>query len=358
MPKQSFSRALLDWYERHKRPLPWRTSKDPYIIWLSEIILQQTRVEQGLPYFHRFVEKYPTVEDLAQAPLDEVLKQWEGLGYYSRARNMHRAARQVAGADQGFFPDTAQGLAQLPGVGPYTSRAIASMAYGEAVAVLDGNVFRVMSRLEAEEAPINKPQNRALFQELVEQRLDHQRPGTFNQAIMELGALVCTPRKPACAQCPVQEHCKAYAAGNQEKYPVKVRRKAKKDRYLHYLFLRQEDKVALEQRQEGIWQGLYQFPLVEATAALSPRELGAQAEKEGLLSRPEEVSQASSVLPPHALTHQQLHLQVFEVNLAHGEAPGAEGLEWVSVGRLKELAFPRPLRRWLDQKQLILPFPK
>lgn len=358
MPNQSFSRGLLDWYERHKRPLPWRATSDPYIIWLSEIILQQTRVEQGLPYFHRFLENYPTVEDLAEAPLDQVLKHWEGLGYYSRARNMHRAAQQVAKERRGVFPDTAQELAQLPGVGPYTSRAIASMAYGEAVAVLDGNVFRVLSRLEADARPINKPQHRALFQEMVEQRLDQDRPGAFNQAMMELGALLCTPRKPNCGQCPVQEHCKAYAEGRQEKYPVKERKKPKRHRYLHYLFLRHQGNVAVEQRQKGIWKGLYQFPLVESLAGLSARELADQAEKEGLLPRSADIDQAGSVLPPHALTHQQLHLKVFEVDLARGEAPRSEVLEWVPLARLKELAFPRPLRRWLDQKQLILPFPK
>jgi A/G-specific adenine glycosylase len=338
--------------------LPWRTSQDPYIIWLSEIILQQTRVEQGLPYFHRFLENYPTVKDLAQAPLDEVLKHWEGLGYYSRARHMHRAAQEVAGPGQGVFPDTAQGLAQLPGVGPYTSRAIASMAYGEAVAVLDGNVFRVLSRLEAVEAPINKPQNRALFQEMVEQRLDHQRPGDFNQAMMELGALVCTPRKPDCAHCPVQASCKAFREGFPEKYPVKEGKKSKKQRYLHYLFLKHKGKVAVEQRKQGIWNGLYQFPVVEAQAALSPKELEEQASREGLLPTPAALEHAPTVLPPHALTHQQLHLQVFEVNLTRVAASSPEKLEWVPWAHLKELAFPRPLRRWLDQKQLILPFPK
>lgn len=349
---------MLAWYERNQRPLPWRESKDPYVIWLSEIILQQTRVQQGLPYFERFRARYPTVKDLAAAPLDEVLRLWEGLGYYSRARNMHRAARQVVYEGKGVFPANAEELQKLPGVGPYTARAIASMAFEEPVAVLDGNVFRVISRLEADARPVNKPAHRAHFQELTEKRLDRERPGAFNQALMELGALVCTPRQPDCGQCPVRSHCQAFQRGEQEQFPVKEGRKAKEERFLHYLFLRRKGRVAVQQRQFGIWQGLYQFPLVEASGPLRAAELAPRAEKEGLLPQACYLQAEGSVLAPHALTHQRLHLRVFEVALPADLAWQGEELEWVPAGHLGHLAFPRPLRRWLDEKQLILPFPK
>ncbi|WP_161622743.1 A/G-specific adenine glycosylase [Cesiribacter andamanensis] len=204
---------LLDWYQRNQRDLPWRQTRDPYRIWLSEVILQQTRVQQGLPYYQRFVEKFPTVEALAAATQQEVLRLWQGLGYYSRARNLHACAQQVVAQWGGAFPQTYHLLLSLPGIGRYTAAAIASFAFKEAVPVVDGNVYRVLARLYADPTDIAKPQAFAHFFALAQQLIDPRQPDVFNQALMEFGALHCTPQKPLCLYCPLKEHCQAYALG-------------------------------------------------------------------------------------------------------------------------------------------------
>lgn len=261
-----FSAILLQWYDTHKRDLPWRGSRDPYVVWLSEIILQQTRVAQGTPYFLRFLSAYPRVEDLAAASEEEVLKLWQGLGYYSRARNLHQTAREVAGMHGGRFPNTYKALLTLKGIGPYTAAAIASVCFDEVVPVVDGNVFRVLSRVFGVETYINTPAGQREFRELAAALIRSDRPGDFNQALMEFGAVHCQPKAPDCDRCPFSSACKALAGGRVLQLPAKQKGKAARQRRLHYLVPLGPDLATFLHRRtgRGIWQGLYQFPLLES----------------------------------------------------------------------------------------------
>jgi len=270
-----FRRQLFSWHAGHQRPLPWKGERDPYKVWLSEVILQQTRVEQGLPYYERFTAAYPTVHHLAEAPPDEVLKLWEGLGYYSRARNMHAAARHIATELQGVFPDTYAGIRALPGVGDYTAAAIASFAFGLPHAVLDGNVYRVLARFFGIETPVDTPAAKREFQSLAQQLLDSERPGAYNQAIMDFGAGHCTPRQPACATCLLAERCVAHQTGAVQRLPAKNRAAAKQQRFFAYAVFYQGENVWVRKREtQDIWRNLYEFPLLELPQAPNgPNEL-------------------------------------------------------------------------------------
>lgn len=263
-----FCQQLFSWHAGHRRPLPWKGERDPYKVWLSEIILQQTRVEQGLPYYERFTATYPTVRRLAEAPLDEVLKLWEGLGYYSRARNMHAAARHIASELHGIFPDTYAGIRALPGVGDYTAAAIASFVFGLPHAVLDGNVYRVLARFFGIETPVDTPAAKREFQALAQQLLDPERPGAYNQAIMDFGAGHCTPRQPACATCPLAERCVALQTGAVQRLPAKNRASAKQQRFFVYAVFFQGKNVWVRKRDaDDIWKNLFEFPLLELPEA-------------------------------------------------------------------------------------------
>ena len=242
------SAILIDWYASHRRDLPWRDTHDPYRIWLSEIILQQTRVAQGTDYYHRFVQRFPDIAALAAAREDEVLKLWQGLGYYSRARNLHAAARQVADEFGGRFPDTYEDVRSLRGVGDYTAAAICSFAYGQPHAVVDGNVYRVLARLFDTDLPIDSTQGRRYFQQLADGLLDRRRPGLSNQAIMEFGALQCTPRSPGCPEGPLGDRCLALRSGSVERLPVKNGRTQARPRYFNYLHIRCGSSMLLRQR--------------------------------------------------------------------------------------------------------------
>ncbi len=273
----NFGIQLLKWYDENKRDLPWRQTKNPYTVWLSEIILQQTRVDQGIPYFLRFVEQYPNVVALAKAHEDEVLKLWQGLGYYARARNMLKAAKIVAFQLGGTFPTTYKELCQLPGIGPYTASAIASICYNEATAVVDGNVYRVLARFFDIDLPINQPKGIKGFQQLAQSLIISNEPGTYNQALMEFGALQCTPKNPNCLRCPLNDRCLAFANNTIEMRPIKIKAKPARARFFHYLIpIDKNQKTLLNQRTTAdIWQGLYEFPLIEATHTLSEQELKA-----------------------------------------------------------------------------------
>ncbi len=269
------SNRLTYWYLQNKRDLPWRKTHEPYQIWLSEIMLQQTRIEQGLPYYKKFISAYPTVFDLANAPQDEVMKLWQGLGYYSRARNLHETAKYVAFELNGVFPDTYKGLLGLKGVGDYTASAIASFCFGEPVAVVDGNVYRVLSRIFGIDTPINSTTGIKEFKELARELLDKKDPATFNQAIMEFGALHCKPQNPLCATCPFNDKCLALKDNRIKELPVKLKKTKLKKRYFNYLvFDLNEEHTILEQRSgKGIWNGLYQFPLVESEKLVDAQAL-------------------------------------------------------------------------------------
>ena len=260
-----FAKNLIGWYLDNKRDLPWRSTKDPYFIWLSEIILQQTRVAQGTPYYLAFTSAFKDVKSLAAAPQQEVLKLWQGLGYYSRARNLHIAAKYVANELDGKFPSTYKGLLQLKGVGDYTASAVGSICFDLPTAVVDGNVYRVLSRLFGITTPINTTQGIKDFKALAQQLLDTSQPGTYNEALMEFGARFCVPQNPDCEQCIFKYKCDAYKNKQVANLPVKLKKVKVKKRYFNYIVILSENgNTVLQQRtKKGIWQQLYEFPLVE-----------------------------------------------------------------------------------------------
>lgn len=317
----------MGWYARHKRDLPWRHTRDPYLIWLSEVILQQTRVKQGLPYYLAFAERFPTVFDLARAQEQEVLRLWQGLGYYSRARNLQHTARLVADEYGGRFPNNYQDLLQLKGIGPYTAAAIASFAFLEPVGVLDGNVYRVLSRLHGIETDIAGPDARKVFAPLANRLVSREAPDLYNQAIMEFGALLCTPVSPQCMFCPFNGHCEAYLTNRQQQLPVKSKKAPVRNRYFHYIVFRQGNRVGMRKREaKDIWQGLYDFYLVEATQAL---ETGAVLREAALRAWLPEltVGKISPVLT-HQLTHQKVFAQFWQVDVSDRVDPEKAASKW------------------------------
>ena len=262
-----FAKDIEAWYDAHRRDLPWRDTNDPYLIWVSEIILQQTKVEQGLNYYLRFVERFPDVKSLAQADEDEVLSYWQGLGYYSRARNMHQAARSM----EGIFPVTYEGVRMLKGVGDYTAAAICSFAYNMPLAVVDGNVYRVLARYLGIDTPIDSTKGIKLFRNLAQELLDKSNPSLYNQAIMDFGALQCTPGRPHCEDCPMQETCVAFREGKTDELPVKAHKTLQTFRYFHYLLIRQGAYTFINKRTgNDIWKNLYELPLVETSSQGNP----------------------------------------------------------------------------------------
>jgi A/G-specific adenine glycosylase len=354
--KKEFQGCLLEWYYEHKRDLPWRKTNDPYRIWLSEIILQQTRVSQGLPYYEKFIKNYPTVKQLADAEEDKVMKHWEGLGYYSRARNMQAAAQHIQYVLNGEFPNTYTEIIKLKGVGDYTASAISSFSFGETRAVLDGNVFRVLSRFFGIETAINSTQGKKEFGHLAKDMLDASKPADYNQAIMEFGAIQCTPKSPNCEVCPLASACVAKMESRVEELPKKEKGNSKKDRYFNYLLVNNDGKVAIERREiKDIWLKLFQFPLIESVSLLeTPSMIDSfftAKEKDFKI-----VVERYHDLKPHILSHQRIHIRLFEVKVSGDMALLKPDYEWRLLSDLKDLAFPKPLRAFLDRNQLTLPF--
>lgn len=334
--KARWTTALLDWYATHRRELPWRATSDPYAVWISEIMLQQTRVAQGLDYFRRFMTRFPRVEMLAAAPEDEVLKLWQGLGYYSRARNLHAAARSIAG--RGAFPTTYEEIRALRGVGDYTAAAIASIAFGLPHAVVDGNVYRVLSRYYGVATPIDTTAGQREFRLLAQALLDGQRPGLYNQALMDFGALQCTPKSPRCAECPLCDSCAALASGRVDTLPVKARRTAVTDRYLVYIYFRSGRDTFLRRRPAGdIWQGLYEPFLAEFDHAPQSAEIESLPSLQALPARPVLTEIARGVT--HVLTHRRLHADFYLATLPPDAGP--DGYLRVPEERLQDYAVPR-----------------
>lgn len=312
-----FSHTLINWYLHYQRPLPWRETKDPYAIWLSEIILQQTRVSQGLPYYLNFIAAYPTVQDLAAAPADEVLRHWQGLGYYSRARNMHQTAKYITQECGGIFPASYQELLHLKGIGPYTAAAIASFAFKEKVAVVDGNVYRVLARVFGLAENIASPAGKKAFQLLADSLIPADQPDTYNQAIMEFGAIQCTPVRPDCLFCPLQQTCYAFQQGLVQVLPHKSKNKASRQRHFHYLVFRYQQEYYLKKRtQNDIWQGLYDFYLStnEETPSLTP--LAVQQE---VISIGQPIDYKPIAEPTenykHVLSHQKILAKFYLIDL-------------------------------------------
>lgn len=311
-----FTKSILKWYQNHKRPLPWRKTSDPYTIWLSEIILQQTRVDQGLPYFIKFIEKYPNVSEMSKASEEEILKHWQGLGYYSRGRNLLSTAKHVHENLNGKFPNNSKELIKLKGIGNYTANAIASFCFGENVAVVDGNVYRVLSRYFGKETPIDSTEGQKEFQVLANNLLPKGEASEYNQGIMEFGALQCKP-KPDCSICPIALECLALRNNKVQDLPFKSRKLKKKKRFFNYLFLYKENNLLLEQRdKQGIWKNLFEFPLIESNGRhLNFEEIVNQNTTLKTFNSPLEVKDPEEV--KHILSHQTLHIKIWPVRLPH-----------------------------------------
>lgn len=326
---KEISRELTVWYEKNKRDLPWRKTQDPYQIWLSEILLQQTRVDQGLNYYLAFVENYPLIQDLAEASEDEVLALWKGLGYYSRGRNLRKAAIQIVEDFGGVFPNNFNDIKKLKGVGDYSASAIASFAFKEPKAVLDGNVYRLLSRLFGIDTPIDTTQGKRVFQALADELLDQKQPDLHNQAIMEFGALQCTPKKTDCSVCPLIEKCIAYEQGMVGELPIKAKRIVKKDRYFVFSFHKTENGILFEKRgDKDIWANMYQLPLKE-------------------LQSKEEWEEINKALwrGKHVLTHQNLWCVFIE-----NQALKAENYLEISSQDFQNFAFPVIIENFLKNQ--------
>ena len=321
-----FSRTILHWYAENGRDLPWRRTRDPYAVWLSEIILQQTRVAQGLAYWERFMDRFPTVDDLAAAPEDEVLRLWQGLGYYSRARNLHAAAKQVVA--MGGFPDTLEGIRSLKGVGDYTAAAIGSIAFGLPAAVVDGNVYRVLARYFGIATPVGTTEAKKEFTALANRLLPADAPAAFNQGMMDFGATCCTPANPACLTCPLQPSCQAFRDGRVDLLPVKKEASKPVERHLTYVYIRVDGFIAIHRRGSGdIWQGLWEPWLTD--------EVPADA---GLLVRGFK----------HQLTHRTLFADFYLWEPA--ERPALpEGYRWIEEAELDRYAKPRLFELLLER---------
>lgn len=343
-------RRLAGWYRQNRRELPWRETVDPYRIWISEIILQQTRVVQGYDYYIRFMERFPSVADLAAAPEDEVLRLWQGLGYYSRARNLHAAARQVMERYGGQFPRTYDGVRALKGIGDYTAAAISSFAYGLPHAVVDGNVYRVLSRLFNDTVPIDTVEGKKHYARLADALLDRDDPAIHNQAMMELGALQCLPAAPLCLDCPLRELCGAAAQGTTGLLPVKEKKTKIKVRYFHYLRFLLDDGTTRMQRREGrdIWQHLYEYPLIESDHDLSAGEVLEHPLFTRLTEGMDRVRvMAVTPLCKHVLSHQYIMGRMTLVRLS-GSSAALDGYVRVAPDRLDCYAVPRLIERLMD----------
>lgn len=338
---------LLAWYEKHKRDLPWRSTRDPYHIWISEVILQQTRVAQGYDYFVRFVRRFPTVETLAKAPEDDVMRLWQGLGYYSRARNLHTASRQIVA--MGGFPTTYDAIRSLKGVGDYTAAAIASFAFDEPVAAVDGNVCRVWSRMMGIDAPIDTVQGKRQITEVAQALLPASQAALYNQASMEFGALQCVPTNPRCEECPLSHKCIAFSQNRVEQLPVKSHKTKVLPRYFHYLYIHNDHELLLHKRSAGdIWQNLYEFPLIETSMVMDVDALMATPEWAAWhASIPYYIYQGSVEGVRHVLSHRVLHTSFHELEV-QGQLPCLEGYLRIPFKDLDHYALPRLIQRYLE----------
>ncbi len=340
MLNDNFGHKLVAWYKKYHRKLPWRETRDPYKIWLSEIILQQTRVAQGYPYYEKFTRQYPDVQSLAAASEKEVLHLWQGLGYYSRARNMHATARIICDQHNGKFPGSYGELVRLKGIGDYTASAIASFAFDEQAAVIDGNVFRVLARYYGIHEDISSPASRKIFREAAVAAMPAGQAALFNQAIMEFGALQCVPVSPACNICPVNDSCYAFHHKMQNALPVKIKKTKIKQRPIHYLVITAQGRIAMrERRGKDIWQGLYDFFSVEADAV---------SEWSGFL--PETLGDLKPRLTAgplkHVLTHQRLSIHYWVAELPELRALPEE-LQWYTPEEVNDLPKPLPVNIYL-----------
>lgn len=341
---QEFSRILRDWYRKNGRNLPWRTTRDPYKIWLSEIILQQTRVDQGLPYYLRFIEAFPRIEQLAAAPEDQVLRLWQGLGYYSRARNLQSAAKQVVSEFNGQFPADFLSIKSLKGIGDYTASAIASFAFDLPHPVLDGNVYRFLSRFAGIDTAIDSTDGKKAFASLAAELFDPQHAAEHNQAMMEMGALVCKPANPNCDECPFSMACHAYIYGKTADLPVKGKKTKVRKRYLHYFLLSHQGSFLIRKRSsKDIWTGLYELPLLETEQPISDPD----PELQQLLPDIRYRHIGKMVHLKHLLSHQELQVRFWHLECT--TMPHLAGYKVIPEQSTKEFGFPQLIIRYFRE---------
>ncbi len=344
----------MTWHKGQTRPMPWKGVKDPYLIWLSEIILQQTRVEQGMPYFMAFSKKYPKVEDLAHAPEDDVMKLWQGLGYYSRARNLHFTAKYITNELNGVFPDNFEKLLNLKGVGEYTAAAIASFAYEEPVAVVDGNVYRVLSRYFGIKTPIDSLKGKKEFKSLANQLIDRKQPDKYNQAIMDFGATWCTPKLPRCENCIMQDTCYAYKKEALDTLPVKEKKLKKRKRYFNFLVIQNEEKTYLEKRtNKDIWQNLYQFPLIETKTEVEYENLKSEEDWTDIFNKFNPKLLSKSKVYKQVLTHQNIDAVFWTIELKQTKLSGRKFLS-TNAKDINSYAFPKIIDCFIKDNPIYL----
>lgn len=345
MKNKWFAQNLLEWYEENKRDLPWRSTKNPYFIWLSEIILQQTRVNQGLPYYNRFVERFKTIGDLAKASEQEVLRLWEGLGYYSRGRNLLFTAQFISNELKGKFPNRYEGLIKLKGIGPYTASAIASFAFNEKVAVVDGNVFRVLARVFGISTDIQSLQGKKEFLELAQKLLPDEQVDIYNQAIMEFGALYCVPQNPKCEDCIFVKRCIAFKTDRISELPVKTKKIKTRIRYFHYFIFRYKNQIAMRIRiEKDIWKGLYEFYLIEKENKDPLKKNTFSFLKKPQLQKIYEAK--------HILSHQVIQATFWEIKVSNKEMESiisTTDLDFYSISKTIELPKPILLANYINQ---------
>lgn len=353
MSKGNFSKKIIKWYLENHRDLPWRATKDPYCIWISEAILQQTRITQGLPYYERFIRDFPNVTALANAPERKVLRAWQGLGYYNRAQNLLACAKEIVSEHDGTFPKTNDELLKLPGIGSYTAAAIASMAYDQPVAVVDGNVFRVLARLFGIKNDIMSAEAKRIFSQKANELLGKAQPGLFNQAVMEFGALHCTPKSPQCDSCIFFNECVARNNGTQDHLPVNLKKVKVRNRYFTYFILAKGNKLAMKKRgTKDIWNGLYDFHLVEskrnqkAESSINKDSLLKQIHKQGKIRLVKGETK-------HVLTHQRIHARFVHLILGQdfqrSDLLSESGLKFYSINQIKVLPKPTLITRFLSE---------
>jgi len=347
-----FSKRLLKWYKINRRDLPWRGIKDPYKIWLSEIILQQTQVIQGLTYYLKFIKHYPNVKLLAKAPPDEVMRHWQGLGYYSRARNLHEAAKMVVNKHKGVFPKTYEEIRALKGIGDYTAAAIASLAYSLPYAVVDGNVYRVLSRIFGIELAIDSTEGKKHFQHLANELLDRNETADYNQAIMEFGALYCRPVNPDCAHCIFNDKCIAFQKHKVNELPFKSKKVKVKERYFNYIVFRYKNDLYLNKRTaKDIWQGLYEFFLIETGKKQNAEFVLKNKLLLDIVPSKHMILQSVSGEYKHVLSHQNLHAIFYSVELK--QPLKTKLLKKVNIAAVNSYALPRLIEKYLKEENII-----
>jgi len=334
----NFGTKITSWYIINKRTLPWRETKNPYFIWLSEVLLQQTRVDQGIGYYLRFVEAFPTVDDLANAKEEEVLKLWQGLGYYSRARNIHFAAKQVINEFKGVFPNKYKDIIKLKGVGEYTAAAVSSICYEEEIAVVDGNVYRVLSRYLEIETAIDTTVGKKEFKSIANELIKTHQPSVFNQGVMELGALICTPKKPKCDVCPINDSCVSFANKTLLSLPVKAKKTKQRNRYFNFIVIENDTKFYIQKREgKGIWQNMYQFPLIETIEEMTEWN----EEIKGI------TTPSASETIKHILSHQIIYARFWHAEINSSHFLPSDKWELLTLEKIKMKPLPKLIENYI-----------